>query len=81
MRFNVQIYEKNITAQECFSGSVTDKRDFLNCQRSARQGAEAYFRFCPKELKPKLARAILRRAAETGADVKSPVVLEYAGVN
>ena len=45
------------------------------------RAAEAYFRFCPEELKPKLARAILHWAAETGVDVKSPVVLEYAGVN
>ena len=61
--------------------------DFLKdvnilCPDSAHvRAAEAYFRFCPEELKPKLARAILHWAAETGVDVKSPVVLEYAGVN
>ena len=42
------------------------------------RAAEAYFRYCPEELKPKLARAILARAREFGVDVKSPVVLEYA---
>lgn len=42
------------------------------------RAAEAYFRYCPEELKPKLARAILRFAAEYGVDVESPAVLSYA---
>lgn len=40
--------------------------------------AEAYFRYCPDDLKPKLARAILARAIEYGVDVESPTVLSYA---
>lgn len=40
--------------------------------------AEAYFRYCPEELKPKLARAILAKAHEFGVDVKSATVLGYA---
>ena len=42
------------------------------------RAAEAYFRYCPEELKPQLARAILERASMFGVDVKSPTVLSYA---
>ena len=34
--------------------------------------------YCPEELKPELARAILKRAKEFGVDVESPTVLQYA---
>lgn len=43
------------------------------------RAAEAYFRYCPEELKPELAKAILRFAARYGVDVESPTVLAYAG--
>ena len=43
------------------------------------RAAEAYFRYCPEELKPRLARAILQHAKEFGVDVESPTVLQYAG--
>lgn len=39
------------------------------------RAAEAYFRYCPEELKPRLARAILERAAQFGVDVESPTGL------
>ena len=39
---------------------------------------EAYSRYCPEELKPKLAKAILRFAAMYGVDVESPTVRSYA---
>lgn len=42
------------------------------------RAAEAYFRYCPEDLKPQLARAIVARAKEFGVDVQSPVVLDYA---
>lgn len=42
------------------------------------RAAEAYFRYCLEELKPRLARAILARAREYGVDVESPTVLSYA---
>lgn len=42
------------------------------------RAAEAYFRYCPEDLKPRLARAILARAAEFGVDVESPTVKAYA---
>ena len=44
------------------------------------RAAEAYFRYCPEDLKPKLAKAILARAQEFGVDVESPTVREYAGM-
>ena len=42
------------------------------------RAAEAYFRYCPEDLKPKLARAIVARAREFGVDIESPTVLSYA---
>ena len=42
------------------------------------RAAEAYFRYCPEDLKPQLARAILSLAKEFGVDVESPTVLSYA---
>lgn len=42
------------------------------------RAAEAYFRYCPEELKPRLAKAILRFAAQYGVDVESPTIHEYA---
>ena len=42
------------------------------------RAAEAYFRYCPEELKPKLAKAIMSRAKEYGVDIESPIILSYA---
>ena len=42
------------------------------------RAAESYFRYCPEDLKPKLARAILAKAREFGIDVQSPTILSYA---
>lgn len=41
------------------------------------RAAEAYFRYCPEELKPELAKNILKFATKYGVDVKSPTVLAY----
>ena len=38
----------------------------------------AHFRYCPEDLKPRLARAILKRAQLFGVDVESQSVLSYA---
>lgn len=43
------------------------------------RAAEAYFRYCPDELKPRLAKAILKFAARYGIDIHSHIVLHYAG--
>lgn len=42
------------------------------------RAAEAYFRNCPEDLKPQLARAILQKASEFGVDVKSQSIRCYA---
>lgn len=42
------------------------------------RAAEAYFRYCPEDFKPQLAKAILHQAEKFGVTVHSQVVLEYA---
>ncbi|MBO4955679.1 MAG: hypothetical protein J6C77_04685 [Muribaculaceae bacterium] len=44
------------------------------------RAAEAYFRYCPEDLKPRLAKAIVARGREFGVDVESPTVLQYASM-
>lgn len=55
-----------------------ERREYPMPDAAHVRAAEAYFRYCPEELKPKLARAILERAREFGVDVESPTVLSYA---
>lgn len=57
---------------------LPERREYPMPDAAHVRAAEAYFRYCPEELKPRLARAILARAAEFGVDVESPVVREYA---
>lgn len=42
------------------------------------RAAEAYFRYCPEELRPQLAQAILAKAKQFGVEIKSPEILGYA---
>ena len=42
------------------------------------RAAEAYFRYCPDDKKPELAKAILRKAEEFGVHIKSETILEWA---
>ena len=42
------------------------------------RAAEAYFRYCPEDLRPELARNILKFAARYGVTVRSAEVLDYA---
>lgn len=42
------------------------------------RAAESYFRYCPDENKPELARNIMRKAAEFGVNVRSETILEWA---
>ena len=58
---------------------LPERREYPMPDAAHVRAAEAYFRYCPEELKPELARAILRRASEFGVDVESPTVLGYAG--
>ena len=42
------------------------------------RAAEAYFRYCPEELRHELAVNILKFADRYGVDVESPVIRAYA---
>ena len=57
---------------------LPERREYPMHDAAHVRAAEAYFRYCPEELKPRLARAILARAKEFGVDVESPTVEEYA---
>lgn len=57
---------------------LPERREYPMPDAEHVRAAEAYFRDCPEDLKPRLARAILQRAKEFGVDVKSPVILSYA---
>ena len=58
---------------------LPERREYPMPDAAHVRAAEAYFRYCPEDLKPRLARAILARAREFGVDVESPTVCEYAG--
>ncbi|MDE5978954.1 MAG: hypothetical protein K2G84_02830 [Muribaculaceae bacterium] len=57
---------------------LPERREYPMPDAAHVRAAEAYFRYCPEELKPRLAKAILVRAREYGVDVESPTVLSYA---
>lgn len=57
---------------------LPELREFPMPDAAHVRAAEAYFRYCPENLKPTLARAILRFASTYGVDVKSHTVLSYA---
>ncbi|MCM1035878.1 MAG: hypothetical protein NC406_00955 [Bacteroides sp.] len=59
---------------------LPERREYPMPDAAHVRAAEAYFRYCPEDLKPQLARAILARAQACGVDVESPTVLAYAGV-
>lgn len=54
---------------------LPERREYPMPDAAHVRAAEAYFRYCPEELKPKLARAILN---QYGVNVESPTVLNYA---
>lgn len=57
---------------------LPERREYPMPDAAHVRAAEAYFRYCPEELKPRLARAILKFAAMYGVDVESQVVRGYA---
>lgn len=57
---------------------LPERREYPMPDAAHVRAAESYFRYCPEDLKPKLARAILARARMFGVDVESPTVLQYA---
>ena len=68
--------EKNELPDNIFG--LPERREYPMPDAAHVRAAEAYFRYCPEELKPQLAKAILSRAREYGVDVESPTVLSYA---
>ena len=57
---------------------LPERREYPMPDAAHVRAAEAYFRYCPENLKPRLARAILEKAQEFGVDVESPIVRSYA---
>lgn len=57
---------------------LPERREYPMPDAAHVRAAEAYFRYCPEDLKPKLARAILKFARKYGVDVESPTVLAAA---
>lgn len=57
---------------------LPERREYPMPDAAHVRAAEAYFRYCPEELKPRLAKAILAKAKEYGVDVESPTILAYA---
>lgn len=57
---------------------LPERREYPMPDAAHVRAAEAYFRYCPEDLRPRLARAILACANEFGVDVESPEILSYA---
>ena len=57
---------------------LPERREYPMPDAAHVRAAESYFRYCPEDLKLRLARAILRFGKEYGVDVESPVVKAYA---
>ena len=57
---------------------LPERREYPMPDAAHVRAAEAYFRYCPEELKPKLARAILARAQKFGVHIESPEILSEA---
>lgn len=57
---------------------LPERREYPMPDAAHVRAAESYFRYCPEDLKPKLARAILRFAKLYGVDIQSPTILSYA---
>lgn len=57
---------------------LPERREYPMPDAAHVRAAEAYFRYCPESLKPKLARAILHFASLYGVNVESPTILSAA---
>lgn len=57
---------------------LPERREYPMPDAAHVRAAESYFRYCPEELKPRLARAILRFAKDYGVEINSPAVLSFA---
>ena len=68
--------ERKILPEDIFG--LPQRREYPMPDAAHVRAAEAYFRYCPDDLKPRLARAILARAREFGVDVRSREILDCA---
>ena len=57
---------------------LPERREYPMPDAAHVRAAEAYFRYCPEDLMPRLAKAIVRFGNMYGVDVESPTVLHYA---
>ena len=57
---------------------LPERREYPMPDAAHVRAAEAYFRYCPEDLRGELARNILRFARKYGVDVESPTILQYA---
>lgn len=57
---------------------LPERREYPMPDAAHVRAAEAYFRYCPEDLKPKLARAILKFADEYGVTVRSQNIIDAA---
>lgn len=57
---------------------LPERREYPMPDAAHVRAAEAYFRYCPDDLKPRLARAILARAREFDVDERSREILDCA---
>ena len=57
---------------------LPERREYPMPDAAHVRAAEAYFRYCPEDLKPRLATAILQKAKEFGVNVESETILDYA---
>lgn len=57
---------------------LPERREYPMPDAAHVRAAEAYFRYCPEDLRHELAVNILKFAARYGVDVESPVIRGYA---
>lgn len=57
---------------------LPERREYPMPDAAHVRAAESYFRYCPENLRPELARNILKFAARYGVTVHSPEILAYA---
>lgn len=68
--------ERNEFPSEVFG--LPELREYPMPDAAHVRAAESYFRYCPENLKSKLARVIIARARQYGVEIHSPVIISYA---
>lgn len=68
--------EKEMLPDDVFG--LPERREYPMPDAAHVRAAESYFRYCPPELRHKLAIAIMNRAKEYGVRIHSPEIISYA---